>query len=197
MNSAVNQINDDPQSIPPPSTGVRNDGLRSLKVIVIGDGFVGKTSFIRRMRNMDIDDDHDPTDDVEMHQVTLRTDEFVQDFTLIDVNGQFTNFTKEELGDIGHVDGAILFYALDDFTSFDNLDFWRENNPTLCPDDRFVVVGNKCDIDEIYWEVDDNDVTVYARGDSFPHCVISCCNNDNINAPLTILRELILRNDNV
>ncbi|GAA5880410.1 hypothetical protein JCM16303_003933 [Sporobolomyces ruberrimus] len=129
-----------------------------LKIVIVGDGGVGKSSITMQLLRRDFSEEYDPTvEDSYSTQLSLDGKDYA--IEIIDTAGQeeYRGLWAETSAREG--DGFILTYAIDSQDSFELLpDFLHtlrkakspEDNPTpaMTPENTpfpFIVVGNKCD----------------------------------------------------
>ncbi|GAA6060941.1 hypothetical protein JCM10212_003849 [Sporobolomyces blumeae] len=129
-----------------------------LKIVIVGDGGVGKSSITMALLRRDFSDEYDPTvEDSYSTSLTLDGQDYL--IEIVDTAGQeeYRGLWAETSAREG--DGFILTYAIDSQESFELLpDFLHtlrkakspEDDPTtaLTPENTpfpFICVGNKCD----------------------------------------------------
>ena len=129
-----------------PSDYVKYD--YNYKVIVIGDSGVGKTSVTYRATKREILEKNAPTLGFEYFPFVIKYNEKVIKLEIWDTCGQESYrsliksfFTNSSL--------AIIVYAIDDLKSFNSVDEWIRQCKNLCsPETKFVLIGNKADVDD-------------------------------------------------
>ncbi|MFW6074760.1 MAG: Rab family GTPase, partial [Chloroflexota bacterium] len=116
--------------------------MRTLKVIVGGEGNVGKTSLIRQYAKAKFS---------EARNITLGIDVTTQEFTIDDhevklaiwdIEGQAGNRPNFFLG----AQAAMLVYDVTVEGSLQALTEWYGRCKRYCPDAPIIVVGNKIDL---------------------------------------------------
>ncbi|GAA5893532.1 Ras family protein [Sporobolomyces salmoneus] len=129
-----------------------------LKIVIVGDGGVGKSSITMALLRRDFSEEYDPTvEDSYSTQLSLDGQDY--SIELIDTAGQeeYRGLWAETSAREG--DGFVVTYAIDSQDSFELLpDFLHtlrkaksplDNPPsTLSPENTpfpFIVIGNKCD----------------------------------------------------
>lgn len=123
------------------------DFEREIKVLVIGNGGVGKTSMIRRFCKGIFTDEYKKTigvDFLEKHQYVSALGEDVR-FMLWDTAGQeeFDSLTRGYYRGAG---AAVLAFSTIDRASFDAIVSWREKVTAECGDIAMALVQNKVDL---------------------------------------------------
>ena len=120
----------------------------NYKVIVIGDSGVGKTSVTYRATKREFLEKISPTLGFEYFPFVLKYKEKVIKLEIWDTCGQESYrsliksfFTNSSL--------AIIVYAIDDLKTFNSVDEWIRQCKTLCsPETKFVLIGNKADVED-------------------------------------------------
>ncbi|NDJ36008.1 MAG: GTP-binding protein [Chloroflexi bacterium] len=117
----------------------------TYKVIVAGDGSVGKTSLLRRQTAGRFTASRVMTIGVEFHVDTIRVGRHTIKLSIWDIGGQkrFAGFRRMFYR--GAVAGALVFDVTDRDT-FIALPHWREEVLSIAPYARLMVVGNKIDM---------------------------------------------------
>ncbi|KAK7097918.1 ras-related protein Rab-9A-like [Littorina saxatilis] len=123
---------------------------RHLRVVLLGDSGVGKTSILRRFVEGTFDDGVDSTISIEQMEKEVRVDGQRYVLRVVDTAGQerFRSL-RENFYRGTHI--CLLTFALDKLASFCNLSMWRQEflhyarvpPGTLFP---FLVIGNKADV---------------------------------------------------
>ena len=119
-----------------------------IKVILIGDSGVGKTSVTYRATKREFLEKISPTLGFEYFPFVLKYKEKVIKLEIWDTCGQESYrsliksfFTNSSL--------AIIVYAIDDLKTFNSVDEWIRQCKTLCsPETKFVLIGNKADVED-------------------------------------------------
>jgi len=126
---------------------------KTIKIIVSGDGGVGKTSFLNRLIHDNFDDNSELTKGVEFFSKILRINEHEYNFVMWDFAGQ--NQFKHILNDF--VDGSIAAFILFDLSRLNTLEGVEEWIKILNENGNIsaLIIGSKSDI------VDSNDYIVF------------------------------------
>ncbi|KAM9979236.1 hypothetical protein ACTFIY_008485 [Dictyostelium cf. discoideum] len=180
-----------------------------VKILMIGDGNVGKTSAVRRF----VDDDF-KKEEIPKEELMIKYME-IGDFGENENNNKKNNnngkraklIIKEERIEKYRIgrnefissDGFLLFFDVTDRSSYINLSNWIEevkyrtgriNNDELPP---IVIVGNKIDKDEYSIKVSHEEVKDFCDTRSIPFIFISSKFNENVELSFTTLQNLILK----
>lgn len=120
-----------------------------FKVLLLGDGAVGKTSLISMFTKGFIKQDYKMTIGVDIMAKTVKLDDKVAKLSIWDLAGQ-QRFQSIRSAFYGGVAGALLVFDLTRALTFRNLVNWLKElyqfgNPR-CP---IILIGNKCDLPEL------------------------------------------------
>ena len=120
----------------------------SVKLLVLGDLSVGKTSFIYRFIENKFGLDQIPTTGLDLKTADVIIDDKKVRVQLWDTVGQekYKSITKNL---IQRVQGIIILFDITNEESFNNLNSWIKIIKEHCGDKMpILIVGNKCDLEE-------------------------------------------------
>ena len=169
---------------------------KEIKVILLGDTGVGKTSIINRYINNKFDPDNDNT-----LSSSFSTKEVIKNDVLYILN-LWDTIGQEKYNAITNIlikgsNIVILVYSVDSFSSFENIDFWYNSVKDILQEDKYIlaIVGNKSDlINEDESIVSEEEARNFAKGKNAYFKLISAKEDqDGINSLLDILLEELLR----
>ena len=117
---------------------------KTVKLIVSGDGGVGKTSFLNRLIHDNFDDNSELTKGVDFFSKDLTVNGHEYNFVMWDFAGQ--NQFKQLLSNF--VDGSVAAFILFDLSRFNTLESAEEWIKKLNEDGKIsaFLLGTKCDI---------------------------------------------------
>jgi small GTP-binding protein len=121
---------------------------RLVKVVVAGDGNVGKTSVIRCYTEGKFATSRVATIGVDFHTHTVELPGGNIRLSIWDMAGQ-ERFQFLRAGFYPGSRVAALVYDVTEPQSFQNLVGWREEILKAIPDEKFIVVGNKIDLERV------------------------------------------------
>lgn len=124
-------------------------GLRTAKIILIGDGAVGKTSLVKRYVEKTFDDRYITT--IGANVKKKKIDDLQITLMIWDMYGQKLR-SQLQSSHYSGANGAILVYDLTRMKTFKDLDDWLNELFDTTGEIPFVVLGNKFDLLEDYWE---------------------------------------------
>lgn len=166
----------------------------TFKLVLIGDGGSGKTTFIKRHQTGEFEKKYIPTLGVEVSQQTFKTgtDEIVLNF--FDTAGQ------EKLGGLrdGYylkADCAIIMFDVTSMISFKNVESWYNDIIKACGPIPIVLCGNKMDIP--HKKVPNRNIIELMKKYSLTYFEISAKSNYNYEKPFLYLLRILLNNPNL
>ncbi len=151
------------------------------KVVIIGDTSVGKTSVILRYINNTFSDCVKPTIGCEHYEkeIELEEDNKIK-LSVWDTAGQ-ERFRGLAGSYYKKARAILLVYDITKKSSFEKLDFWRDEIANFAPEDILVVlIGNKTDLKE-QREVTPEDVDLYVKKHGYHYLETSAVDNSDEN----------------
>ena len=155
-----------------------------LKLILIGDGRVGKTSIINKYINNKFNEGEEITVSSSYIEKIQIFNSKKYKFSIWDTAGQekFNSITPIYYRD---AKGVLLVYDITNLNSFSRVKKWREELKTFNNNAIIVIVGNKCDFlndkNNINKEFVDIDIAKkYANDNNIELFFTSAKNGDNI-----------------
>lgn len=121
--------------------------IPQFKCILVGDGGIGKTTFVKRHVTGEFEKKYEATIGVEIHPLNFDTNRGRLCFNVWDTAGQ------EKFGGLrdgyyiqGHC--AIVMFDVTSRITYKNVPFWYRDLVRVCDNIPIVLVGNKVDIKE-------------------------------------------------
>ena len=166
---------------------------KSIKIILLGETKVGKTSLINRLCNNQYNENLPQTSSIQSYNYLVKVNEFILRMQIWDISGQEKNNALIN-NYFQSTDYAIYLYSIDDKQSFNKLKDWFENfqKKNDNTDARTILLGNKKDLNK-------ERVVTYEQGEIFAKEYqitsfkeISCKNGneENINDILDIFDNI-------
>ena len=121
-----------------------------LKIVILGDAGVGKTSLVNQFVSRTFKVDYRGTLGVQIIKKDVMINEdFNVRLLLWDVAGQ-DHYEKARHGYYEGASGALLIYDLTRFRSFDNIEAkWLKDFRNFVKQDiPYILIGNKCDLED-------------------------------------------------
>jgi len=158
-------------------------------LILVGDGGVGKTTFVKRHKTGEFEKKYIATIGVEVHPMTFYTNRGPLTFNVWDTAGQ------EKYG--GLRDGyylqgqcAILMFDVTSRSTYKNIPTWYRDIVRVCETIPMVLVGNKVDISDR--KVKPKKMITFHRKKNLQYYDISAKSNYNYEKPfLWLARKLV------
>mmetsp|Transcript_2990 Transcript_2990/g.9118 ORF Transcript_2990/g.9118 Transcript_2990/m.9118 type:complete len:200 (+) Transcript_2990:112-711(+) len=120
--------------------------MPEFKLILVGDGGVGKTTFVKRHLTGEFEKKYVATLGVEVHPLVFHTNRGPIKFNVWDTAGQerFRTITSSYYRG---AHGIIVVFDVTDAESFNNVKQWlHEIDRYACQNVKKLLVGNKCDL---------------------------------------------------
>ena len=152
---------------------------RSIKVILIGDSNVGKTSIISRLVNNQYSDVYTPSISLEYNNHSIKINNFVIRMQIWDTAGQektnsiISNYYRS-------AEVAIFVYSINKLQSYNNIQEWYKELINENNDDnnvKKVLLGNKLDL-ENERQVECKTADSFAKENGFEIFAEITCKND-------------------
>lgn len=126
-------------------TEVTSEQILRYKVVIIGDGSVGKTTLLRRFATGMFQESRIMTIGVDFQTVNVKSGDLSFKLTVWDLAGQerFASFRENFYRGARAV--AMVFDVTDQ-QSFEDLPRWLQEAKTAVDHNRFLVIGNKIDM---------------------------------------------------
>ena len=153
--------------------------MAEYKVVVVGDGKVGKTSFVQVHRLGACDTWYTPTMGAEVHPIVFKTTRGPVTLKMWDTAGQAKLAGLVEGYYVG-ADAAILMYSTDSQDSYNRLTRYDELLTRVVGNVPRVVVGGKSDLPP-----QNINLTL-----PYPHCTISNYGGD-VGDPIDLLLQAL------
>ncbi|KPK95464.1 MAG: hypothetical protein AMJ88_00550 [Anaerolineae bacterium SM23_ 63] len=119
-----------------------------LKVVIAGDGNVGKTSLVRRYCEGKFETSRVATIGVDFQTKVVELPGRTVKLSIWDMAGQ-DRFAVVRSGFYRGSLGTALVYDVTDPASLENLEKWYQEIIGITPGQRFIIVGNKIDLGRV------------------------------------------------
>jgi GTP-binding nuclear protein Ran len=163
-----------------------------FKLILVGDGGVGKTTFVKRHRTGEFEKKYVATMGVEVHPLPFTTNYGPVVFNCWDTAGQ------EKFGGLrdGYYIGgnsAIIMFDVTARVTYKNVPIWYKDLTRVCENIPIVLCGNKVDCKDR--RVKPKEITFHRRK-NIQYYDVSAKSNYNFEKPfLYIIRKLTAKDD--
>lgn len=156
-----------------------------IKVVIVGDARVGKTTFVNRHRTGDFKEKYVATMGVEVSHLTFMTTNGQAILDIWDCSG------NDKIGSCEYHTGfqaAIIMFDVTSKISYANVSIWYDKLVSKLPNIPIVLCGNKCDVKER--TVRPKDISFH-RQKGLQYYDISAKSNYNFEKPfIYILRKI-------
>lgn len=119
--------------------------MYSLKIVLIGDAGVGKSTFLKRHRTGEFDRKYIATMGVDVVPLTFYTTHGKITFKILDCAGN-ANFAGLDTGYYHQAHGVICMYDLASEITYKSVPGWIEKVRNIVPNIPIVICGNKSDL---------------------------------------------------
>jgi len=159
----------------------------TFKIVLIGDGSTGKTTFVKRHLTGEFERKYIPTIGAEVHPLKFFTNMGPICFNVWDTAGQEKFGVLREVYYIGG-QGAIVLFDVTSRMTYKNVPNWHKDLVRTCPNVPVVLCGNKVDIKDR--KVKAKQITFH-RKKNLQYYDISAKSNYNFEKPfLWLARKL-------
>lgn len=173
------------------TTGI--EGERYIfKVILLGDGAVGKTSLIRRFMEGKFKEDYLPTIGSQIYTKIIQEGKNAS-VTLVvwDISGQ-PAFSKIRPDYYKGAKGIVLTFDLTRSRTFEDLDGWVNEVKKYTKTPRIIVAGSKCDLEKDR-RVLQKSGEEYASKINAPYLETSAKDGRNVEKVFALLADVLVK----
>ncbi|XP_041365066.1 GTP-binding nuclear protein Ran-like [Gigantopelta aegis] len=162
--------------------------MPTFKLVLIGDGAVGKTTFCKRHITGEFEKKYDATIGAEVHSLTFFTNRGPIKFQVWDTAGQ-EKFGRLRDGYYINSHCAIIMFDVTSKTTYQHVPVWWRDLVRVCGSIPIMLCGNK--VDEKDRKVKPKHV-VFHRKKNLMYLDLSAKSNYNIEKPfLTLAQKLV------
>ena len=166
----------------------------SLKILLIGDSQVGKTSLLLKYTEHVFPEEHIATIGVEYKDKFIVKDNYNIRLQIWDTAGQerFHSITKNIYR---NANGVLFVYDITNQESFNNIKNWIKDLQNVGNDIKGVIVGNKLDLEQKR-DVSKEDLEEIGKKNQMPFLETSAKQNINVNEGFDLLVNELLKGKN-
>ena len=164
----------------------------SLKILIIGDSQVGKTSLLLEYVDKTFTEDHIATIGVEYKEKFVKKDDYDIRLQIWDTAGQerFRSITKNIFR---NTDGVLFVYDVTNKDSFANIKNWIKDTENVSKEIKGVIIGNKIDLVNER-KISKEDLEEIGRKYSMPVLEVSVKNIINVNESFDLIIDELFKN---
>lgn len=165
----------------------------NYSILIIGDGGVGKSSYVRKVNTGNFKSKYDTTIGLEPHKFTLKTSDGEKEITILDTAGQ------EKFGSLRKsvyeiADAAFIMFDLTSRTTYTNIPNWyRDLTNEKGEDFPIVIIGNKLDSER---KVREKMIT-FPKRKNLPYFEMSVKDETNLDKPFNTILQKLYKNDSI
>ncbi|WP_455142222.1 Rab family GTPase [Candidatus Hodarchaeum mangrovi] len=155
------------------------DSIRKYKIILAGDGAVGKTTLINRFITGKFAADYKATIGVDIFSKRFKVGGQHINLQIWDIAGQslFRSFRKKFYS---QARGALLVFDLTMPSSLDSLNNWISDIKEVTGEIPLILIGNKSDLMELRSITDDNISNFLSQSEIVDHFLTSAMTGENV-----------------
>ena len=161
-----------------------------LKIILIGDTSVGKTSLLLTYSGGNFEDNYISTIGVDYKEKLIVVNNYKVKLKIMDTCGQ-ERFKSLNKNFYSSSDGIIFVFDVTKESSFKSIDNWLNESENYRGKSKKILVGNKIDLKNII-EVKKENIEKYAENKKMLYYETSAKNGTNVEESFNKLAELII-----
>jgi small GTP-binding protein len=166
--------------------------MTTVKIVVVGDSGVGKTSLVENLISGSFSEETQPTVGVTFKAYSLTVDDEVVNLQIWDTAGQ-ERFRAVSKAYFRNAVGGFVVFDLTSRLSFDNLNSWINDLSTLgAPNAYVILVGNKVDLVDSR-EIVESEALAFAERYSFNYIETSARSGTNVKEAFSRLAGEVFR----
>ena len=158
---------------------INTTDIMSIKIILIGNSGVGKSSILQRYVCDTFDSHSDSTICIEYGQKTIKINKLTYSLNIWDTAGQ-ERYRSVIQGYYRNVDGVLLCFDPTNEQSFKDLDKWINEFKNISDNVNIILVSTKMDIQDKDKIITQNQSRTYANNRKLKFMNVSAKNNINI-----------------
>jgi len=130
---------------PPTAQAPQGGGKNTFTCVLVGDGGVGKTTYVKRLQWGEFDPKYRPTFGVEISSLGFHTNRGVLKYRIWDTAG-YSKMSPNALGYYNKADCAIIMFDVTARITYKHVPNWHRDLTRTCGNIPIVLVGNKVDV---------------------------------------------------
>lgn len=178
----------------PPNQQMNRNNVPQFKLVLVGDGGVGKTTFVKRHKSGEFEKKYVATLGVEVHPLTFYTSLGAIIYNCWDTAGQ------EKFGGLrdGYYVGgkaAIIMFDVTSRITYKSVTVWHRDLTRVCENIPIVLCGNKVDVKDR--KVKPKHIVFHRKKPNIQYYDISAKSNYNFEKPFLWITRKLTGNQNV
>jgi len=177
-----------------PQNQMQQQNAPQFKLVLVGDGGVGKTTFVKRHKSGEFEKKYVATLGVEVHPLTFYTSLGAIIYNCWDTAGQ------EKFGGLrdGYYVGgkaAIIMFDVTSRITYKSVSVWHRDLTRVCENIPIVLCGNKVDVKDR--KVKPRHIVFHRKKPNIQYYDISAKSNYNFEKPFLWITRKLTGNQNV
>jgi len=173
---------------------MQQQSIPQFKLVLVGDGGVGKTTFVKRHKSGEFEKKYVATLGVEVHPLTFYTSLGAIIYNCWDTAGQ------EKFGGLrdGYYVGgkaAIIMFDVTSRITYKSVSVWHRDLTRVCENIPIVLCGNKVDVKDR--KVKPKHIVFHRKKPNIQYYDISAKSNYNFEKPFLWITRKLTGNQNV
>ena len=169
---------------------INEDFENIIELLLIGDQNVGKSNFIFRFTENKFSESHQATIGIDVKVKNITIDNKVYKVQIFDTSGQEA-YKSISRNYYLRAQGILLMFDLTNKYTFQNLENWIKEIYNIRDKVPFMIIGNKCDLENKI-EVNDDEVIQFGNKNDASYYKTSAKNGKNVdNAIINFVKQII------
>ena len=164
------------------------DPIIILKILILGDSGVGKTSILIKYINNKFDESHIATIGVDYMDKTIKYKNINIKLQIWDTSGQ-EKFRSIARNFYRNSDAIFIVFDLNNKHTYNNIKQWINDVEEHCPNIKKILLGNKSDLEK---NVSEEIIKNFAKENNLQYFETSAKNGTNIKEAFKAMVDLLL-----
>ncbi|CEP03523.1 GTP-binding nuclear protein [Plasmodiophora brassicae] len=177
-----------------PTTNAAGQPEVQFKIILVGDGGVGKTTFVKRHLTGEFERRYIATMGVEVHPLKFSTNFGTIIFNVWDTAGQ-EKFGGLRDGYYINGNAAIIMFDVTSRVTYQNVPQWHRDLTRVCENIPIVLCGNKVDVKDR--KVKPKAIMFHRKKPNIQYYDVSAKSNYNFEKPFLWMARKLVNNQNL
>ena len=162
-----------------------------VKIGLLGDEKVGKTSICHSFVNLDLPEDYITTIGYEKFEKKELLNNGKEVRLIIWDSGGQERFRSSIISTLRHVEEIIIVFDVTNRKSFDDIENWLEIIKERFNDPVIILFGNKVDVKKEEWKVTEEEINLFCKKKKLKYFGTSAKNNNGIKEGFSYLANII------
>ena len=162
-----------------------------VKIGLLGDEKVGKTSICHSFVNLDLPEDYITTIGYEKFEKKELLNNGKEVRLIIWDSGGQERFRSSIISTLRHVEEIIIVFDVTNRKSFDDIENWLEIIKERFNDPVIILFGNKVDVKKEEWKVTEEEINLFSTKKKLKYFGTSAKNNNGIKEGFSYLANII------